>query len=125
MAFWRTVYFLAVVGLLPAIVDVVLPHIDLVAVRHTNGDGLVIPSRLAKLLVGDVLRGAIVVDLDLKCIASAVNSLVEGCVVEAAFATIIGCRGFVFLLFGRSTARSIEGMPVLVSVRLHGEDLCR
>ena len=77
------VSLLAVIGILPAIVDVVLPHIDLIAVRHTNGDGLIVPSKLAEILVGDVIRRAIIVDLDLKLFARAVKPHVEGRVVEA------------------------------------------
>ena len=124
MADGRAVSFLAVVGLLPAIVYVVLPHIDLIAVRHTNGDGLVVPSRLAEFLVGDVFRRAIFVDLDLQCVTRAVKPLVEGRVVEATWTSIIsGCRGFL-LLFGRAASR-VEGVPVLMSVGLHGEDLGR
>ena len=77
------VSLLAVIGILPAIVDVVLPHIDLIAVRHTNSDGLIVPSKLAEILVGDVIRRAIIVDLDLKLFTCAVKPHVEGRVVEA------------------------------------------
>ena len=121
MADGRAVSFLAEEGLLPAIVDVVLPHINLIAVRHTNGDGLVVPSRLAEFLVCDVFRRAIFVDLDLQCVARAVKPLVEGRVVEATWTSIIsGCRGFLLLL-GRAASR-VEGAPVLISVEVHDDD---
>ena len=68
---------MAIEGLLPTIIEVVLPHVDLIAEWDSDGDSLVIPAHLSELLIGNLRRRAIFVDRLPQLLASAVFTLVE------------------------------------------------
>ena len=68
---------MAIEGLNPTIIEVVLPYVDLITEWDSDGDSLVIPAHLSKLLIGNLRRRAIFVDWLEQLLASAVFTFVE------------------------------------------------
>ena len=91
MADTVAVYFLSIGCLNEAYSFAKLPLIDLVAKRNLNRIGDIEPANLFEFFVRDVIRGAVIIDLEVQSLSLTLSVLVVGRVVETLLNRQLRC----------------------------------